>query len=178
MRLGRAQDKDDPLRRFLQSLQQSIESFRSNLMRFVNDEDLISVPSRAVPNVLAQLAHFVDAAIRSRVDLDHVDTGARRDLRAAGAHPTRCCGRSLFAVQTTRDDARDGSFSCSSLPRKDVTMRNPSLVDRILQRRSNVFLAYQLGKLSRTVFPRDDLIHREREEGPLCQTPGDPRHTS
>ena len=58
-------------------------------MRFINDEDLVAVARRAIPDVFAQLAHLVDAAIRGRVDLDHVDAVAGGDLFATGALAAR-----------------------------------------------------------------------------------------
>ena len=56
----------------------ALNASRRDLVRFVDDEDFVAVARRAVADVLAQLAHFVDAAIRCRVDLDHVDAAARR----------------------------------------------------------------------------------------------------
>jgi hypothetical protein len=41
-------------------------------VRFVDDEDLVAVARGAVADVLAQLAHLVDAAVRGGVDLDDV----------------------------------------------------------------------------------------------------------
>ena len=72
VRLGGAQDEHHPLGRLFQRLEQRVEGFAGDLVRFVDDEDLVAVARRAVADVLAQLAHFVDAAIGGRVDLDHV----------------------------------------------------------------------------------------------------------
>ena len=75
---GGAKDEDDPLGRLFERLQQRVERFGGDLVRFVDDEDLVAVARRAVADVLPQLAHLVDAAIRGRVDLDHVDAYRRR----------------------------------------------------------------------------------------------------
>ena len=72
-------------RRLLDRLQQRVEGFVGDLVRFVDDENLVAVARRPVADVLAQLAHLVDAAIGGRVDLDHVDAAAGGDLLAAGA---------------------------------------------------------------------------------------------
>ena len=46
-------------------------------MRFVDDEDFVAIARRAIADVLAELAHFVDAAIRRRIDFNDIDRTAR-----------------------------------------------------------------------------------------------------
>ena len=45
-------------------------------MGFVDDEDFVAVARRAEADVLAQLAHFVDAAVGGGVDFNDVDGAA------------------------------------------------------------------------------------------------------
>ena len=75
---GGAQHEDHPLGRFFQRLQQRVEGFVGDLMRFVNDEDFVAVARRTIAHVLAQFAHFVDAAIGGRVDFDDIQRRCRR----------------------------------------------------------------------------------------------------
>ena len=72
VRFGGAQHEHHPFGRLFQRLQQRVESFAGDLVRFVDDEDLVAVARGTVADVFAQLAHFVDAAIGGRVDFDHV----------------------------------------------------------------------------------------------------------
>ena len=99
VRLRRAQDKHHPLGRLLERLQQRVKRFVGDLMRLVDDEDFIAVPRRPVPHALAQLPHLVNAAVGSRVDLDHIHRAARRNLLTARAHPAGVRCRSFDAVQ-------------------------------------------------------------------------------
>src|SRR6516162_1378345 len=150
-------------------------------MRFVDDENLVPVACWPEPYVFSQLAHFVDAAVRRRVDLDHVQSGSCSNLFATRAHAARGRGRSFLAVQAPRQNARHSSLSRPALARKDVAVRNASLRNRVFQSDLHVLLADQLRKALRPVFASDHLVHEWKlvwmASGKLCQTPGDPRHT-
>ena len=74
-------------RRLLEGLQQRVEGLAGDLVRFVDDEDLVAVARGPVADVLAQLAHLVDAAVGGRVDFDHVHACRRR--RSPGSWRTR-----------------------------------------------------------------------------------------
>ncbi len=157
---GGAQDEHDPLGRLLQRLQQRVEGFAGDLVRFVDDEDLVAVARRPVADVLAQLAHFVDAAIGGRVDLDHVHASCRRRFRGNWRTRRRASRVGpLIAVQAARQNARDGGFAGAALARKNVAVRDALLRDGVFERGLDVFLADQLRKRLRPVFPGDDLIH-------------------
>ena len=124
MRLGRAQDEHDPFRRLFERLQQRVERFGRDLVRFVDDEDLVAVARRTIADVLPQLAHLIDAAIRRRVDLDHVHAVSRGDLLAARAFAAGVGRRALDAIQAAGDDARDSRLAGSALAGKDVAVRD------------------------------------------------------
>ena len=173
---GGAQHEDHPFGRLLQRLEQRVEGFVGDLMRFVDDENLIAVARRAVAHVFAQLAHFVDAAIGGRVDLDHVQGVAGGDFQATGAFAAGRGGGAFDAVQAARQNAGDGGFSGAALAGKDVAVGDALLRDGVFERGADVLLADQLRKRLGPVFPGDDLVH-ESVVGELCQTPGDPRHT-
>src|SRR5205085_1572395 len=98
-------------------------------------------------DVLAQLAHFVDAAIRCSVDLDHVHARSLYGLETTCAHATWLCRGSIDAVQTTGNDARDGGLARTTLSGEDVAMSNAPLLDGILERGADVLLADQLREL-------------------------------
>ena len=87
VRFRGAEHENGPGRRLFDGLQQRVEGFVGDLVRFVDDEDFVAVARRLIAHVLAQFAHFVDAAIGGGVDFDHVHRPARRDLPATRAHP-------------------------------------------------------------------------------------------
>ena len=159
VRFGGAQDEDHPLGRLFERLQQRVEGFVGDLVGFVDDEDFVAVARRAVADVLAQLAHFVDAAVGGRVDFDHVRRIAGRDFEAAGADAAGLSGGPFDAIQAARQNARDGGFAGAALARKDVAVRDAAAANGVLERGPDVLLADQLGKRLRPVFPGDDLVH-------------------
>src|SRR5205807_10489914 len=88
-RLSRSQHENHMAGRLLQSFEQCIESCVGNLMSFVKDVNFEAVPSWAVPRRLAQFANLVDAAIRGRVNLNHVNRIPGANLRTAVAYSAR-----------------------------------------------------------------------------------------
>ena len=164
MSFSGAQDEHGPLGRLFQSFQQRVEGFAGNLMRFVDDEDFIAIARRPVAHVFAQLAHFIDAAIRCRIDLDDIGRIAARDFQATGAHPAGRRRRTIDAIQAASQNAGDRGFTGPALARKDVAMRDALLRDGVFKRSANVLLADQLRKRLRPVFPGDDLVHGKISE--------------
>ena len=164
LRLGGRHHEDDVRRRLFQRLQQRVEGRLGNLVRFVEDVDLVAVARRSVARRIAQLANLVDAAIGGRVDLDHVDGVALANLDAGVADAARLRRRALrranlgAAVQRHGQDARDGGFADAAMPGKDVAVRNAVLAERIHQRARHVVLAGHVGKALRTVFSGQNLI--------------------
>ena len=179
--LGGAEHEDRPGRRLFDGLQQRVEGLVGDLVGFVDDEDLVAVARRLVANVLAQFAHLIDTAIAGRVDLDHVHGAARGDFLATGAFAARRGGRTLYAVQAARHDARDGRLTRPALPGEDVPVRHPVLGDGIFQGIFDVFLVDHVGEGLGTVLSGDYLVHGvgiRLPRRPLCQAPGNPRHTN
>ncbi len=74
--------KDDVVGRLLECLEQGIEGGVGDLVRLVEDVDLVAVARGAVAGGVAQLADLVDAAIGGGVDLDDIDGGAGSDFGA------------------------------------------------------------------------------------------------
>ena len=67
-------------------------------MYFVDNIDLETAFSRLVADVFDDLADFVDAAVRSSIDFEHIDGAATSDLLTLGALIARRRRRTLFAV--------------------------------------------------------------------------------
>ncbi len=172
--LRRRHHEDDVRRRLFQRLQQGIKSGFGNLMRFVEDVDLVAVARRSIAGRVAQLANFINAAIRGRVDFNDIDCRTLPNLGAgvAGAaglrrRPLR---RAQFsaAVQRLRQDARNRRFADTAMAGEDVTVRNPVLTERVEQRSSHVVLTGDVGKALRTILPGQNLIPHAN---PLLELP-------
>ena len=155
-----AEDKDGPFGRLFQRFQQRVEGLVGDLMRFVDDENLVAVPRRAKTDALAQLAHLIDTAVGGGVDFNNVHRATGRDLQATRTDAARGGRWPINAVQTARHDASDGGFPGPALPAENVAVGDPALVNRVIQRGLDVCLTHQLRKRLGSVFPRDDLISR------------------
>jgi hypothetical protein len=120
---------------------------------------LVPVARRLIAHVLAQLAHFVDAAIGGGVDFDHVHGAPGRDFLAARADPAGHIRGAVHAVEAAGQDARHGGLAGSALPREDVAVRDAILRDGVLERGLDVLLIHHVGERLGPVFPGDDLVH-------------------
>jgi hypothetical protein len=74
--------EDDVVGRLFEGLEQSVEGGVGNLVRLVEDVDLVLVARGPVAGGVAELADLVDAAVGGGVDLDDVDGVAGLDLGA------------------------------------------------------------------------------------------------
>ena len=88
LRLRSRHHEDDVRRRLLERLEQSIEGGLGDLVRLVEDVDLVPVARRTVARSVAQFANLVDAAVGRSVDLDDINSG-RAYLRAGVANAAR-----------------------------------------------------------------------------------------
>ena len=73
--VGRAEDEDEVGRRLLDQLQERVEGGIRQLVRLVEDVDLVAPLDRLEHNTLADLADVVDPTLRSCIHLDHVQRG-------------------------------------------------------------------------------------------------------
>ena len=144
----RREDELDVLGRLLDELEQRIEALVRDHVGFVDDEDLVAVAHRREGGALAQVAGVVDAAVRGRVDLDHVERAgaAGGQLTARFALATRGVRGALRAVQAAREDARRGGLAASARPGEQVRVRHAIRAQRRLERLRHVFLADHLIK--------------------------------
>jgi len=127
-------------------------------VRFVQDHNFASRSRRRVPHHLAQLADLVDAAVRRRVDLNHVQRGPRRNIFARIALPARLRCRPLHAIQRFRQDPRRRRFSHAPRPRKNVRVRHAVILDRVFQCFCYVLLADEIVKRLRAPLAGYDLV--------------------
>ena len=71
--LGRGEDELDVRRRFLDELQQGVETCGSHHVGFVDDVNLEAAAHRREERPFPQIASVVHAAVTGRVDLDDID---------------------------------------------------------------------------------------------------------
>src|SRR5437764_1375458 len=97
--IGRAEDEDEVRRRLLDQLEERIPSGVRELVRLVEDVDLVAPFRRLQDDALADLADVVDPTLRGRVHLDDVERRAGGDRLACVADLVRRRRRPLDAVQ-------------------------------------------------------------------------------
>ena len=168
------EQKNYPRWRLFNGLQQRVKCLARDLVCFVNDENLVAVPGRLVADVFTQFTHFVDTAIGRGIDLDHIHGAAGGDFQATCAGATGLNDRTLNAIETARQNARQSCLPGAPLPRKDVPVCDAPALDRILECSLDVLLVHHVAKRLRPVFASNYLVHGAG----TCQAPGDPRHTN
>ena len=111
--VGRAEDEDQVGRRLLDQLQERVPGGVRELVRLVEDVDLVAALGGLEDDALADLADVVDPALRGRVHLDHVERGAVRDRDAGVADLVGRRRRPLLAVDApSRGSAPSTSCRC------------------------------------------------------------------
>ena len=81
-RLRCSHHEDNVAGRFLESLQQRVKSSVGNLMRFVQNVDLVAITGWAITCSIAQFADLVDTTICRRINFDYIDRTTGTDLLA------------------------------------------------------------------------------------------------
>ncbi len=90
--------------------------------------------------------------------LKDVETVAGRDFDAVIAHAARRDGRTVDAVERFGEDARRRGLPRPARPDEKIGVRQPILLDRVLQGTRDVFLADEIVKCLRPVLARENLV--------------------
>src|SRR6185369_11268899 len=98
VRFGSAENKNDPGRRLFDGFQQRVKGFACDLVRFIDDENLVAVANGTIAYVFTKLAHLINAAIGGGINLDYIRGAALRYLETAGANTARMAGGSLDTI--------------------------------------------------------------------------------
>ena len=146
------------LGRLLERLKKRVEGLRSEHVHFVDHVDFVLSLDRRITNVVAQLAHLLDAVVARAVDLEHIETVAARDFLTAVAHPAWSNGRPVNAVERFSQNARGGGLADPARPDEKIGVGQPILLDRVLERTRDVFLADEIVERLRPVFSRENLV--------------------
>ena len=159
--LGRGKEELHVLRRFLQCLEQGVESRGAEHVHLVDEVDLVGAASRSVGGVLAERADALDAVVAGTVDLHHIEATPFGDLDAGIAGAAGVVGRPLtacLAIQRLGQDAGRGCFPDPAGTDKEISLRQPLASDGILQRPGDVFLPDDLFKALGAVFAGEDAV--------------------
>ena len=123
--LGGGHHEDDVVGRLFQGFEQRVEGGIGDLVRLVEDVDLVAVARGTIAGGVAQFADLVDAAVGGGVDLDDVDGGACADFGAGVADAAGLGGGALGRADRVRQFsamARMRAMVVLPMPRWPVKM--------------------------------------------------------
>ena len=149
--VGRAEHEDEVGRRLLDQLQEGVPGLRGQLVRLVDDVDLVAALDRLQHGAVADLAHVVDAALRGGVHLDHVERAAVRDRLGDRRRRVEVRVRAALGVERLGEDARHRGLPRSARPGEEVRLPHLPVLDRVPQRADDRFLADHVPEVERAV---------------------------
>ena len=149
--VGRAEHEDEVGRRLLDQLQEGVPGLRGQLVRLVDDVDLVAALDRLQHGAVANLAHVVDAALRGRVHLDHVERAAVGDRLGDRRRRVEVRVRAALGVERLGENARHRGLPRSARPREQVCLPHLPVHDRVPQRPDDGFLADHVPEVERAV---------------------------
>ena len=158
VRLGRREDEPNAHRRLLEHLQQRVERLAREALRLVDDVDLLAALDRRGRRLLAEVARVLDAAVRGRVDLDHVEVLSLADPKALIAGSARLGRRALLAVDHLGQDPGGRGLAGSPRATEQERVGEPALANRAHQRADHVLLPQDLAGTLRPVLPIQGLV--------------------
>ena len=166
LRLGGGEDELQVRRRLLHQLEEGIEALPRDHVGLVNDVDLEPAGHGRVERPLPQVSGVVDAAVRGRVDLDHVDAArpGRGQRHAGRAYPARVGGGALLTVERPRKDPGAGRLAAAPRPAEEISMVDPAVAQGLAEWIRYVLLALDLGEGGGPVFAVQR--QRGRRRGP------------
>ncbi len=166
LRLGRGENKFHMRRRFFERLQKGVERRRRQHVHFVDEINFVTTLRRRITNVLAQLAHVLDAIVAGAIDLDHVEAVAAGDLAAIVALSAWRDGRSFEAIEGFGQNTRGRCFADAAWPDKQIRMRQPVLCDGVFQRTRDMRLPDEIVESLRPIFSCENFVtHRLNLDG-------------
>jgi hypothetical protein len=149
----RAKDEDQVRRRLLDQLQEGVERGVRELVRLVEDVDLVA-PFRGLEHdALADLADVVDPALGGGVHLDDVERRAVGDRDACMAGAVGVGRRPVRAVQRLGEDARERRLPGPARPGKEVGLTHLPGRDRVAQCAHDGLLPDDVVEPLRSVLP-------------------------
>ena len=167
VRFGSGEDEDQVLRRFLDDLQQGVETLSGDHVGLVDDEHPVPRLRGHVESLVPEVPGVIDAAVTGRVEFHHIQRpGALRGECDAGrALTARVRGGAVRAVQRTGENPCGGSLSAAAGAGEQVRVIDPAGGQRGAQRVGDMLLTHDLGEGCGPVLP----VQGERHEPRLRQ---------
>ena len=133
------------------SFSRAFQACERQLVRLVDDVDLVAALDRLQHGAVANLAHVVDAALRGGVHLDHVERAAVRDRLGDGRRRVEVRVRAALGIQRLGEDARHRGLPRSARPGEQVRLPHLPVLDRVPQRADDRLLADHVAEVERAV---------------------------
>src|SRR5262249_22707885 len=154
------QHKHHMPRWLLERFQKGVEGGVSNLVGFVVNVGLIAIACWTIQGSFTYFSNFVDAAVRCRMNYDHVDRISCANLRTGFTHAAGFWHRVVLgpAIQGHSQDTGARGFANSPVSAEDVAVCRPTLLNCILKRVGDVFLSNDLRELLGAVLTGQDLV--------------------
>ena len=151
--IGRAEDEDEVRRRLLDELQQRVPRGVGELVRLVEDVDLVAAlrPAAGRPGRGSRGCRRCPAATR-RPSRRRRATCRRRSPGRRGMC-RRAWSSALRAVEALREDARHRGLPGPARPGEEIRLAHGVAGDRVAQRPHNRLLPDDVRERLRTVFP-------------------------
>ena len=149
--LRRAEDEDEVRRRLLDQLEQGVPGGRRELVRLVDDVDLVAALRGLQHRPLADLAHLVDAPLRRRVHLHDVERRSVGDRACDAGRRVEVRGRAALRVQRLGEDARHRRLARPTRAGEEIRLAHLVVLDRVPQRPHDGLLADDLREVERPV---------------------------
>ena len=122
-------------------------------MHLVDDVDLVFSLRRGIGYLVNDLTDIVHTVVGSRIDLDDIHAGSRRNRLTNTAFPTGAVLCGVFAVHCFRKNLRHRSFTGTSRSGEQIRMADPVRPQLILQCGHDMILTLDIGKSIRTKLP-------------------------
>src|SRR5438309_782593 len=146
LRLRRGEDEHRVRRRLLEGLQERIERLGRELVGLIDHIHLVLPLRRGETDLVAEVAHLIDAAVRRRVDLDEVQEAAVADRDAGLAPIAGLAVLGIGAVHCLRDQPGDRGLSRAPDSRQEVGVSHLTTSDRVPERARHVLLTDDRGE--------------------------------
>ena len=148
----RAEHEDEVGRRLLDELQERVPGLIRELVRLVDDVDLVLALGRAEHRSLADLAHLVDPALRCRVHLDHVERRPVGDRTSDARARIEVRRRPAFGIQRLRENPGHRGLARPARTGEEVRLPYLVVLERVPERPYDCLLADDLREVERPVF--------------------------
>ena len=122
-------------------------------MHLVDDVDLVFSLRRGIGYLVDDLTDIVHTVVGSRIDLDDIHAGSRRNRLTNTAFPTGAVLCGVFTVHCFRKNLCHRSLTGTSRSGEKIRMTDPVRPQLILQCGHDMILTFDIGKSIRAEFP-------------------------